>query len=900
MADVRKTVEILFGATDSTGGALASFGSGLDTLEGRIHDVTGPLADLNGWLYKIDTALAAAGAALIGFSVNEAGKFETAVNEINTLLSITPEQFDQFRGDILAYAGDSTQSIEAINGAVYSAISAGVAYQDSINAVRTAEKLAVAGKADLNSTTILLASTMNAYNLGMEEATRVSDGYFTTVRLGQTTIPELAQSMAQVTGIAANAGVEFETLVAAIAALTAKGLPTAEAVTAIKGAIGAILTPTKEAADLAAELGIEFNVAALESKGLEGVLQDVYTATEGNTEQVATLFGNIRGLNAVLGLVATDGGTAFHDKLEQILKSAGATNAAFQKMIENFDLINQQVLNNLKATLIVVGERILPEYKDTAQALAGVFNSLTFSVADGAFDPLFDQLGGFADDLQAWFNDLAQNLGPALQGVDWSGFTAAIGDVAEAVASLFEGVDVSTPEKLAAAIQGIVDSGTVLANVLAGQIGALKDFIYNVVVPGIAKINEMEGSTGNLVGQFLQWSGIVDKLVPGLGVLAGVLQTTGGALQLMAATGTGAAGAMTAIAAAGSALAALGLAAVVTAAGVALGVLLEKTTGIGSYLNDVLVPGADTLGTKLYDLLHPVDETAEAFARQREELERFERASAEYQTRVSEIDDANRALMITTADVIDTEEEHNALIDEFNSKAREQGAAIQITKDGLVDLAIATRDSLGPTKEMAEAQAAQVIAIKDAEGNVIGYRDALNGITTSYKKSTEATKEAKKETDEYRLKMEELASNERIALIENKIDLNIAHVEANAAIAVAAIDSIAASVESTNALIGDLFSHDAPDWDRFGFETQQQIEAAEDRAQALTDAQVALIEAEADKLQAQTDILRNGGTVWKIEADGLEPELEAFMFKLLERIQIRAVEDQSDFLLGLS
>ena len=52
---------------------------------------------------------------------------------------------------------------KVINASIYTAISAGIDYKESIAALSEAERLSVAGKADLESTIRLLASTLNAY-----------------------------------------------------------------------------------------------------------------------------------------------------------------------------------------------------------------------------------------------------------------------------------------------------------------------------------------------------------------------------------------------------------------------------------------------------------------------------------------------------------------------------------------------------------------------------------------------------------------------------------------------------------------------------------------------------------------------------------------------------------------
>lgn len=58
-------------------------------------------------------------------------------------------------------------------------------------------------------------------------------------------------------------------------------------------------------------------------------------------------------------------------------------------------------------------------------------------------------------------------------------------------------------------------------------------------------------------------------------------------------------------------------------------------------------------------------------------------------------------------------------------------------------------------------------------------------------------------------------------------------------------------------------------------------------------------EAEIRYMDAKTDaLLKNEGLI-TIQADGLEPEIEAFMWRILEKIQIRANEESAEFLLGV-
>ena len=52
-------------------------------------------------------------------------------------------------------------------------------------------------------------------------------------------------------------------------------------------------------------------------------------------------------------------------------------------------------------------------------------------------------------------------------------------------------------------------------------------------------------------------------------------------------------------------------------------------------------------------------------------------------------------------------------------------------------------------------------------------------------------------------------------------------------------------------------------------------------------------------MKARIQSLQRGDSLITITADGLEPELKAFMWKILQRVQMKAAEEQALYLLGL-
>ena len=364
MADLQKTVEIIFGGRNDLSKVIGNVERSLGSLNGASQ----PFADMADNVLRAEMAVIGLGVAFAGLSINQAGTFNDQFAEISTLIDINVSELGGYRQEILNYANDSTQSLESITGAVYSAISAGVDYTSALGVMSAAEQLAVAGKSDLNSTLVALASVMNAYGASTDEAADYSDTFFTTVKMGQTTIPELAASLSQVTSVAVAAGVPFDELSASVAALTAAGMPTSQAITAIKAALSNIIKPSSEAQKAAEELGIEFNTTALKTQGLGGFMRNLYEITGGNIETMGRLFGSTEALSGVMALAADKSGI-FAGSLEAMENRSGATAVAFEKMVDNFSLNNQRLVNNLQTVLIGVGGHLLDEYGDVIDAL---------------------------------------------------------------------------------------------------------------------------------------------------------------------------------------------------------------------------------------------------------------------------------------------------------------------------------------------------------------------------------------------------------------------------------------------------------------------------------------------------------------------------------------------------
>lgn len=837
MANVSRTVDIIFNADDRVTKAVKSISASLDQLDRIAMKIVDPFAALGKGVIAADAALTAIAVGGLAIAIKSAGEFNEQFAEISTLVQATAEDLESFRGNIIQYAASSTQSIDNITAAIYTAISAGIDYADSIDFVTESEKLAVAGRADLESTTRLMASTLNAYGASTEEAARYSDVFFKTVELGLTTIPELAGSMAQVSTIAAQAGIPIETLSAAIATLTAAGLPTEKAMTSLRTAISNIISPSEGAKSAAAELGIQYDAAALKSRGFENILKDVFTATEGNVGAVSELFGNVRGLGSAL-VLGGDVAGKFTNALEEMRNATGATAIAFEKMQDSFTYVNQRLLNNIEVLLITIGTKLEAGYADTVNAITKIFQSLSSAINEGVFNDIFAAFDNFGDRLSRFLSELAEALPEALTAIDFSPLLDALDEIGVKVLGLFDDIDLTDPEDLADVLQDIINTIASLVTISGGMIEVFGD-VFKLIKTGIDDFNNLGDASKESLGKLAAGAIIIQEAGLYLGSAILTLADSGynlkGTFEFIADSikflfhSVRLVTSEVAVAVASTIYGFLTVAEAVTFGMV--DTINEARTAVGEFVAGGVIDIEETSG-KLDQLFKDTEGSIdESMSKAAEDVKKVGQAVDE--------------------DIPD-------------SKIVKTGAAWDTLQAGIIQEQI--------DKDIPEERSIEVIPTMEPK-SVIDIKARLEAEAKIMEKS-----------------------------LELQAEIDIAQIEADTERIKAAFESINVAIQDTGdvitALFGQLAAGDIDIQTRWNIE--QQIREENERREASLELQKALTEAQIAALRARITAFQRGDPLITVNAEGLEPHLEAIFFYILEQIQIRVNEEQQDFLLGIN
>lgn len=382
---------------------------------------------------------------------------DTATAQIKTLGGAAKENAENFERMALAMSKKVPISAADIQAASYNALSAGIeATTEKMEAFMDASaKLAVGGAENINNTVDILSSLLNAYGESAEKATEYSDILFKTVNLGKTTIPELSQSLSQVIPTAAAYGASLKDIGSALALMTAKGVPTAQATTRLNQMLIQMQKPSADLKNALEGAGITIEELGNKVRGGDfiGALKDVQKAFEEAGITATQAFGSAEASSAFNTL--TGDIDALADTLNEFNNAAGTTEDAFNDMsntIENRATQLKTALDSILTSVVnitgpigeygVASVQVLNEMLPYIQTLNGVGT---------LFGNVQNMIGGVG-------SAITTKLIPSLLKYD-----TTVGTVTKAHKALNIAMNVIKANPLMAVITGLTMVGTAVA-----------------------------------------------------------------------------------------------------------------------------------------------------------------------------------------------------------------------------------------------------------------------------------------------------------------------------------------------------------------------------------------------------------------------------------------------------
>ncbi len=367
------------------------------------------------------TAAAFAAVAAAGTSaVSNAVAFESQMQNVGTLLDGDVKGKLQSMGaDLKKVSIETGVATSDLTDGLYQVVSAFGESAESVKQLEIAAKAAKAGNATTTDSVNLLSAVTKGYgDTSAEAMQKAADLAFATVKLGQTSFPELASSIGQVVPLASTLKVSEEELFGAMAALTGVTGGTAEVTTQLRATMQSFLSPGTEMSKALKKMGYESGAAALESEGLGGILSKLKEEVNGDEVAFANLFSSVEAKNAVLALTGAQAEN-FSEKTAAMAEASGIAQKAFDTQTDSVQAMAGRIKNAGSVMLTSIGEKTLPYIEKALDKLVEHLPEMeaAFSAAAEKVGPLVGRIGENASELWQRWQPVLQDLQPLFTGI---------------------------------------------------------------------------------------------------------------------------------------------------------------------------------------------------------------------------------------------------------------------------------------------------------------------------------------------------------------------------------------------------------------------------------------------------------------------------------------------------
>lgn len=910
MADLSKTIEIVFAGVDHTGAALSSVGRGLKDVSDKARDITQPMANVTAAIVALDVAAAALAVKLGTTAVREATKFADSMYLVQKQLGDQGPGIEVAREAIEGLARQYGTNANDVAQSMAGFLAAGNDYANSAGLVETATRLMIAGDLDATTATDAITRSLSGFRVPADQAaeggTKVGDVLNKIGDISSGAFTEIVQGFARIAPTARDAGLSMEETAAWTAVLVDKFGSGEIAATALKSGLLSLLDPSKDGREALAELGVATTDSSGNLRLAKDIMADLSGATGRLTESqrlqtAAVIFGKDQAgaMNALLG----DWGTGQRYVAQMLDQTTGATGSMSREVQGKLQLMSTAIAQadeSWRQLLEHLGRQITAgnDLQGLVTAVGGLGTALRKALDSGAFDALLTPLRARFAALAQLVDGIAAALPEALGRLDWSPVLAALGELEDGFSGLFGDLDLTKPEDLAKALQSIVDGAGSFIEVSQGIYAGLAP-IFTVIgslVTGFAALSpELQSAVGYFLGISTAVNlvagpvGTIGTAIRGLGsIMAGASLAAGGLVAALVAV---AAYDVTKIVQIGSALAELPdqwraqadaqeHAAQVT----------DQITAVLAVLNERLglnMTSVKDLDQAQKDGLVTQDQVQYALDKVRGKVDEATAALDPYDEQVRAATAAENAQLLTKK--------------ELTAQFNELSAATAGTKDKLEELTTATAANADGVTEMVFRNGRWVEMSPALQAQLAKEQEASKKSADALAEETKKREALNKVSTEFLLGWEKIQAEQRTAVFKLQAEIDIAKIQADAQKTVAAYDMMTESFSSTQAVLSDLFglwadANTNSDKDSISRWIEREYAIREKLAQSQSD----MIDAQIAKLKAETEMMARGGLDLRITSDGLEPDLQAFMFRIIDKVRVSVAGSYSEFLLGVS
>lgn len=434
-----KFTSALSGALSMLSGGLITTNSGIDSMASKMDNAGNHATGLGGTLSNVGGKIALVGA--VGFLAFSAAAvklgmdFQTSMASIaaNAKIPITAanaigQAFLSTAGSTIYSAGEIATAFVPVVGQLGEVNGKALTASQSLSFMKTAMDLAEASGTSLASATTAVANTLQAFQLGLGQATTVSDLLFSSSRLTGTAIDTEAGTLDKFRAKLGDAAPPLSQLVALQVDLATHGETGSRVLMGLSATLTGLMTPTAAVTAAQQALGVSFITSSGQLVSMSSIISQVgpIIAGMGNAQATAELKTLGFGTASAKLVTTIQAGLPAYDAATAKVTAVGAAHAAAAIQAQTLG----HEMDTLKATVEDAATKwgivLIPVLKDAIKAFVDVATAIVKCT------PLLIGIGVVLAGLVIWW------VGNTIAAMAF--WTAATGGIILLVAALAVGI----------------------------------------------------------------------------------------------------------------------------------------------------------------------------------------------------------------------------------------------------------------------------------------------------------------------------------------------------------------------------------------------------------------------------------------------------------------------------
>ena len=877
---------------------LKTLGEGIQGTGRSLEALSAPAANITKKFLLLEGAILSIGAAFAGKAFNESVKFESSLLELQKVLSEGEGVASDYTEQVDELAQKYGESASDILAGAATFKQAGFTAQEAFLLQKSALDLVIAGEIDAAQASELLTGVLKGFKLPATEAARAIDIINEVSNRFATSAEELAIGMQKISPIANTMGFSLEETAGILTPVIEVFRSGSEAAFALKTGLLKLIDDSAPVQEALKQIGVSQTDLNGKLRSGKDILVDVGEAFK-TAEENDKLFltQQLVGIQQAGRMVEVFNGMG--KALEVTNAAMGAHGSAAKEVAVRLASAEKQI-DRAKVAFNNMARAIGDEFRvELTGAISGITEiELAFKklVEGGGLDPFIKAITPQLKALEEVLKGIALALPKAWEDVDFSPITDALDGMFEGASSLFDDLDLTKPEDLAKALNGLIEIGGAFISTTEG-IASILGTVGGVIVDLVQFYGSLNDGTQKLIGSIggvaLAMSAFA-PVITAVGTAALALSGTGGAFAAIIAILTGPVGIVVALATVTAAFASWGTDIEIEGIEAQIESLkssVEKNT-------DEIADKLANLGFSSFEAFQKAVDAGEVF---------FDETAGEWVQKIDAVANATENLGDTfteTGEVIEkVSEEEAKRLDGLVNVAKALGDEWEMVGDVIVkkggEAAAVQRLMAQESKGFFEVLSDGTRVWVDNERAMVKYTGTTKKVAAADEKAEKTLTKRVETLAQFKLGIEEIESKERIAIFELKAEIDIAKIQSATEIFKSTIGSINEGIQSTGSGIVELFKLLADGGGRHGLEIMDAIEAEMVLREKQFSLQEELIRAQISLIELRRESMERGDALINVTAEGIEPHLQEILRSIVEFARIEANASAQELLLGM-